>query len=298
MRSVRSPSSSPKSSPSYATSPGTARTPAPLALPLTAVPHRASAISIFSSIRPSPTSTSGPTVRRTWCGRKACASISTVTCPPAARHIAPPQRPHRRARRTAGERREIVLPLQQPRRSLHRRHVQRTPHVPRPVALQRRPHRSRYRCGTGTAVRRACRRGSNACATSFAARTAMSSGRKWFRPLTNSAGVSLDTVSKRGHLAERVDAGVGASGECRARRLRCQLVNRGFQLRLDAGAVLLVLRAAVRGPVVLQQYGDASPGNRGRLRRRPSPYPARSTSSSCAICAPSPRRGPSLMMRV
>ena len=42
----------------------------------------------------------------------------------------------------------------------------------------------------------ACRRGSNSRATSLTDRTAMSSGRKWFRPLTNSAGVSLDTVSK------------------------------------------------------------------------------------------------------
>lgn len=124
-------------------------------------------------------------------------------------------------------------------------------------------------------------------------------GEEVVQPTDEPGGRQRRPGVKRGDLAECVRACIGPAGERRTQAVAGEFFERGLQAPLDARAVILVLRAAIGGPVVLEQQGDpaaagAASGGRAGLCVQAPP----STSSSWAMGAASPLRGPSLMIRV
>src|SRR4030042_5466403 len=104
------------------------------------------------------------------------------------------------------------------------------------------------------------------------------------------------------HLALRVHTGVGASRQGYSDGFARQLPQCFLQFPLHCASVLLVLRAGVSRPFVLYHQGDSAQrrplvpllSGHGRTETSPSSPP---TSSSWAMRAAPPRRGPSLTRR-
>ena len=92
-------------------------------------------------------------------------------------------------------------------------------------------------------------------------------------------------------MAPSVDAGIGAAGKRDAQPLAGELMESGLQLSLNARSVLLYLGAAVAAAIVLQQQSEPA-------QRRLAAHASSASSSSRTMGAPSPPRGPSLMIRV
>ena len=116
-----------------------------------------------------------------------------------------------------------------------------------------------------------------------------------------------------GDLSEGVDAGVGASGEGDLSGLAGELNDSLLERALDGGQVGLPLGAGEGCAVVVQEEGESAGRLAGWGHGVEARYSAaalsasasgagsgaaRSTSSMWAMAAPSPRRGPNLMMRV
>ena len=176
--------------------------------------------------RPRPTSTRVPTIARTMWRRKPLPAISYVISRPDDRpepgrgrpsSATEPRREHLalgRALRAAGrlERREVVAPFEQARGRLHRVDRQRAAHVPRVRALERAQRRRRSRSGSGTSSTRArtARETTPARLRPTTMRTA--SGRRALSARGRRVGRDVAAQREAGHLAERVDAGVGAPG--------------------------------------------------------------------------------------
>ncbi len=125
------------------------------------------------------------------------------------------------------------------------------------------------------------------------------------RPVENLDGIGGGSQEVN-HLALGVRPGIGAAGGPHPNPVSGEVGYGFFDCSLYGGLILLVLKAGVVGAVVFHNQSQAA-GIRVVSRRASGGWrifqlapkdAAYSTNSMTAICAPSPWRGPSLMMRV